>query len=269
MSDPVPVSYTYDGSFDGFLTCVYESYVNKEPPACFSAPGETQLSVYPERVVETDLPHARRVRASLPKALSGDGARMVTYAFLTCLPEREKHIYDLIALGYKRGPAVVRDLTDQRVLVLSRALTHLKGEAHLLKGFTRFSRQEGILVAEIQPKNRVLPLLRAHFCARYNAEPFVLYDRTHREALFYQPGTWVIVPLDEFHVSPPGQEELEFRTLWRRFYDTVAIEGRLNPKLRMTHMPKRYWHTMTELQSDAPSSAGEIPSSSSTPAAAR
>ena len=48
------VAYSYDGTFNGFLTCVYESYVNKERPACFSAPGDVQLSLYPERAVETD-----------------------------------------------------------------------------------------------------------------------------------------------------------------------------------------------------------------------
>ena len=29
------VAYRYDGSFGGFLTCVYESYVHREAPACF------------------------------------------------------------------------------------------------------------------------------------------------------------------------------------------------------------------------------------------
>ena len=31
------VAYTYDGSFNGFLTCVYESYVHRERAAAFSA----------------------------------------------------------------------------------------------------------------------------------------------------------------------------------------------------------------------------------------
>ena len=47
---------------------------------------------------------------------------------------------------------MVRDLTDDRVAVLTRAVGHLTGEAHLLKGFTRFSEQEGVLVGEIAPK---------------------------------------------------------------------------------------------------------------------
>ena len=107
-----------------------------------------------------------------------------------------------------------------------------------------------MLVGEIAPKNRVLPLLRPHFCARYPEESFVLYDRTHREALFYRPRRWAIVPLEAFHAAAPGREERDFRRLWRRFYDTIAIEGRENPRCRMTQMPKRFWGTMTEFQNE-------------------
>lgn len=105
-------------------------------------------------------------------------------------------------------------------------------------------------MGEIAPKNRVLPLLRPHFCARYPEESFVLYDRTHREALFYRPRRWAIVPLEAFRAAAPGREERDFRRLWRRFYDTIAIEGRENPRCRMTQMPKRFWGTMTEFQNE-------------------
>ena len=145
---------------------------------------------------------------------------------------------------------MVRDLTDPRVAPLVTALTHLKGEAHQLQGFLRFSEQGGVLTAEIEPKNRVLPLLRPHFCARYSGERFVIYDRTHREALFYRPRRWAIVPLEAFRAAAPGRAERDFRRLWRRFYDTIAIEGRENPRCRMTQMPKRFWGTMTEFQNE-------------------
>lgn len=258
MSDWPQVSYAYDGTFLGFLTCVYESYVHKERPACFSAPGDAQISLYPERRVETAPANAKRVLRSFPQKLSAEGSALVTHAFLTCLPDKEKHLYDFIALGYEQGPRVVRNLTDDRVAILTRAVTHLRGEVHLLRGFVRFSDQDGVLVSEIEPKNRVLPALRPHFCTRYSGERFFIYDRTHREALFHQPGKWAIVPLDELRLSPPSREERDYRALWRRFYDTVAIEGRYNPKCRMTHMPKRYWNTMTEFQPDLPEPRKEL-----------
>ena len=244
------VCFDYDGSYPGFLTCVFESYAHREEAVCFTSPEEDRLTLWPERHVDTDQAKAERVYRSLSKKISPQACRLVTQAFLTCLPERELHMYRFLRLGYQRGADITRDLTDDRVAVLTRAVGHLTGEAHLLKGFTRFSEQEGVLVGEIAPKNRVLPLLRPHFCARYPEESFVLYDRTHREALFYRPRRWAIVPLEAFRAAAPGREERDFRRLWRRFYDTIAIEGRENPRCRMTQMPKRFWGTMTEFQNE-------------------
>lgn len=258
MKQWTEVSYPYDGTFEGFLTCVYESYVNREWPAAFLRPEEGQFSLFTERPVTTDKAHARKVLLSLPRRLGAEATQWITHGFLTCLPDKELHLFRFLSLGYERGPSVLRDLTDDRVAILNKALTHLNGECHLLRGFIRFSDQGGVLVAEIEPKNQVLPILRTHFCARYSGERFLIYDRTHHEALVYQPRQWAIVPLAEFSPAGPDQSERDYRALWRRFYDTIAIEGRYNPKCRMTHMPKRYWHLMTEFQSDLPAQA-ELP----------
>ena len=51
-------------------------------------------------------------------------------------------------------------------------------------------------------------------------------------------------------MGPAGEREREFRELWRRYFKTIAIEGRLNPKCQSTHMPKRYRHVMTEFMED-------------------
>ena len=45
-----------------------------------------------------------------------------------------------------------------------------------------------------------------------------------------------------------GAEERRYQDLWRRFYDTIAVEGRINPQLRRGNMPMRYWPNMTEFQ---------------------
>ena len=244
------VCFDYDGSYPGFLTCVFESYAHREEAVCFTSPEEDRLTLWPERHVDTDQAKAERVYRSLSKKISPQACRLVTQAFLTCLPERELHMYRFLRLGYQRGADITRDLTDDRVHVLWKAVQHLGSEAHLLKGFLRFSDQQGVLVGEIEPKNRVLPLLRPHFCTRYSGEHFLIYDRTHRELLIHQPSRWAILPAEDFAPAPPGQEEVTYRRLWRRFYDTIAIRERENPRCRMTNMPKRFWGTMTEFQPD-------------------
>ena len=251
-------SYHYDGSFAGFLTCVFTAYAHKEEPACFLTPEDGRLSLWPARVVDTDDAKARRVYRSLGPKLGEEGKRLVVQGFLTCLPERELALWAFLRLGYDRGPGVTRDLTHPQVAALTQAVGHLTREAHLFKGFVRFSDQNGVLAGEIAPKNRVLPLLRPHFAARYPGENLVLYDQTHREALFCQGGRWAILPLEDFTLSPAAGAELDFRALWRQFYRTISIEGRYNPRCRMTHMPKRFWGNLTEFGEDAPSSLKNV-----------
>ncbi len=242
-------AYRYDGSFSGFLCCVFDSYVYKESPAAFLTAEDARLSLWPEREVSADREHALRVYRSL-SALGQEGRRIVVHGFLTCLEERELLLWRYLRLGYAQGRRFTGNLTHPLVSKLDQAVYRAEHEAHMYKGFVRFSEQEGLLLAEIEPKNRVLPLLRVHFCQRYPQERFAIYDRTHREALFHQGGQWAIVPLEDFRLAAPGQTEREYRRLWRRFYDTIAIEGRYNPKCRMTNMPKRYWSSMTEFQTD-------------------
>lgn len=240
----------YDGSFAGFLTCVFECFSNKEEPCQFRTFEDAPCSLYPLRCVETDEARARRMYRSLRERLGPDCQELVTRGFLTCLPERELWLWRFLRMGYRRGPAVLRELSDPTVNTLFKAVRSLNEEAHRFMGFVRFSDVDGVLAGEIAPKNRVLPLLRSHFCSRCSGERFVLYDRTHHEALFHQPGKWAILPVQNFQLGPAGETELAYRRLWRSFYQTISIEGRYNPKCRQSHMPKRFWGDMTEFQTD-------------------
>jgi len=239
----------YDGTFAGFLTCVFENYVNHEEPVEFRGPEEATCSLYPERVIVTDQSSAKRVYRALHK-LGPEGRRLAIHGFLTCLPNREIWLWRFLRRGFQHGPSFVQTLEDPAVSKVWTAVRHLENEAHLYTGFARFSDLDGVLVGEIEPKGRVLPLLRPHFCSRYPQEQLVLHDRTHNEALFHQPGKWAILPVEDFQMGPAGETELEYRRMWRSFYHTIAIQGRENPKCRMTHMPKRYWAMMTEFHEE-------------------
>jgi len=243
------IIYQYDGSFDGLLSCIYESYTQKERPTAIVDAGDAEPCIFDVRTVPTDRAHAQRVLRSLRK-ISGEVVPFLQRAFLTCLPDKELAIYRFVAKLYREGPQYLSRLSDEDYQPLLRAVRHMSGEVEHLRGFLRFSVFDGMLGAEIEPKNRVLPLLRGHFCDRCYNETFFIYDRTHREALLYAGGVSRIVPLDAFEMAQPDGEETEYRRLWRRFYDSVAIRERENSKLQMTHLPLRYRSTMTEFQPD-------------------
>lgn len=238
------VIYQYDGSLDGFLCCVYESYVYKEAPAAFCC-DEDPLSLYEVRTVVTQPAYSQRVSRGIA-ARSGKALAVVRRGFLTCLPDKELHLYAFIRKLLAEGPGFMRDLSDPACYPLYRAIRHMNGELEKLRGFVRFSDYGGTLGAEIEPKNRVLPLLRGHFCQRYANEQFFIYDRTHRELLLYANGRSRITQIENFKPVLPGEDELYFRSLWKQFFQSVAIRERENPRCQNTFMPKRYRGTMTE-----------------------
>lgn len=240
------VCYRYDGSFEGFLTCVFEAYAHHEPPMGFCLSSD-DFTLWEEREVATHPLHARRVYKAL-YGVSPDFRNLIERGFLTCLPQKELALYELIRRGLDEGDRVRRDLSDPTVARVMLALKKMWTEWDHLKGFVRFSDFGNVLAGEIEPKNRVLPLLGAHFAGRFSGEKLVLYDHTHREALLCAGGEWAIVPMEEFGLGRAGEEENSFRALWRSYFNTVAIEGRTNPKCQSTHLPKRYRRMMTEFQ---------------------
>ena len=238
------VVFQYDGTLEGFLCCVFDSYVHKEFPIAFCG-DEDCCTLYEVRFVTTDHEKAQRIYNSI-KNRSNAAGDIVRRGFLTCLPDKERHLYAFIRKLYQEGPTFLRNPADEVYHPIARALRHLNGELEKLRGFVRFSDYNGVLGAEIEPKNRVLPLLRYHFCARYAEEDFFLYDRTHKELLVYTKGHSRILQVDSLQLALPGEEEVYFRMLWRRFFNTVAIEERRNPRCQNNFLPKRYRGTMTE-----------------------
>ena len=240
------VIFQYDGTFDGFLCCVFESYVHKEFPIAFYSDEEScGLSFYSVRTVNTVPESAQRVYRSLTK-ISPATAQLTRKAFLTCLEEKELHLYRIIRKLYREGAAFLRNQADEYYYPIVNAVRHMNREAEKLRGFVRFSDYNGILGAEIEPKNRVLPLLRHHFCNRYANETLFIYDRNHKELLLYANGRSRIFSVDNIQLNLPGEDEIQYRALWKRFYETIAIPERDNPRCQNNFLPKRYRGTMTE-----------------------
>lgn len=242
-------AYEYDGSYYGLLCCIFDSYTRRETPVSIAEQSEGQIPLYPLHTVETNPAHAHRILKSL-KDRSKLAAELSRKTYLTCLADRELAIYHMIRKLYAEGPAFLKNPADPAVYPLYTAIRQMFGELEKLRGFLRFSVFDGVYAAEIEPKNRVLPALRSHFCNRFADQPFLIYDRTHKEALFYANGVWRIVPLDAFEMARPDRTEAEYRRLWKTFYDTIAIKERKNPRCQRTQMPLRYRHMMTEFQSE-------------------
>lgn len=241
------VAYLYDGSFDGMLCCIFDSFAKKIHPAAISPQDALQLTIYPTSFIETNSTIASRVKNGIRKKISPAALILIKDAFFSSLEQKELIILDFVRLGMENGYKTMSMLTNDVVAKLRKAALSLSKEAEHFKGFVRFSIHGQLLISTIEPKNFVLPYLAPHFCDRFRNFPFIIYDKSHHFALVYKPYEYFIVPMDDFTPPEADEDELRFRTMWKNFYNSIAIDERVDEKRRMRCMPKRYWSHLTEM----------------------
>lgn len=241
------IVYLYDGSFDGLMCCVFESYFCHEIPLDIITDSAT---LFPTKNIITDISHAARVINSIPTKMGDEVLNMVKLSYLAVFANKERAILDYLRLGFEVGKKLPYLITNDVVSKIFSAVKKLKREKSQLVEFIRFSDFNGVLAAIIDPDNYVLPLLSPHFTNRLPNEQFLIYDRTHNMALIYANHKQAILPIDDYQMPVPDPEEQKYRALWRLFYNTVEVKPRHNEKCRMSHMPKKFWHNMTEFCTD-------------------
>ena len=100
MFDRGSVGYAYDGTFEGFLCCVFESFARRETPLEIQADGAPQLTLNPLRPVKTDLHKAARVRRSIPLKISREAMELTEHVFLTFLEHKELFMLQFLQMGF-------------------------------------------------------------------------------------------------------------------------------------------------------------------------
>lgn len=247
MFKPSALAYTYDGTFEGLLCCVFESYAWKETPLTIHPADAEQGLLLEAKWIETDKDKAARVLKSLPLRISREAEELVRLGFWSCAPEKEMLLLRFLYLGFSHGRKVMNMLADDTVNALMKAVQQLRSEAHLYTGFVRFSVYGPVMAAVIEPQGYVLPVIQEHFCDRFQGESFMIYDQTHEAALIHEPGREAIVPLSGWTPPEPDEAEEAYRRLWTGFYHAISIKERKSDRLRSSKMPKRYWKHMVEM----------------------
>lgn len=252
MSYRTDIAYSYDGSLEGLMTCVFEIFEKKERPSAVFSPNEAQTVLYEIREIYTDHTKARRVLSSIAEKLGEEAMYLVKMTYYSDAEEKEIKVLDFLRHVYSTGAKAVSQLSHPSVFPVHAAARITSNEAALYNEFVRFSEYSGLLVSVIEPKAFVLPLIIDHFRDRLPSESFLIYDKTHKYALLYNKSRHEIAPMDSLELPQTDDEEQKYAALWQMFYNTIAVEGRTNHICRMNHMPKRFWSHMTEFQQDSP-----------------
>ncbi len=240
--------YVYDGSFEGLLTAVFEAYYRKEEPDGIVSEQGMQMELLARYVnITTDSVKSDRVYTSVLQNISHAAIKNIYHAYLSEEPRVGTLVYNYLRLGWKMGGRVDLYLTDDTVSKIMDINRRLEYEVHRLFGFVRFRQVEGgIFYAAISPDNNVVELLAPHFAMRLADQKWIIHDVKRELAALYNMKTWIMSEFTAQDIPNNTAEETQYVKLWKNFFNTLAIPGRLNPKLQRQLMPRRYWEHLTE-----------------------
>lgn len=250
--------YTYDGSFEGLLTVVFEAFERKAWPTAIEQEQIAQPVIFGTTVaVVTDEIKAQRVWKGLEKRLSVTAQKELYHTYLWEQPGFEQIIFSYIKLAFDSSESIEGNYTAPCVLQVQQAAKQVHREKHRMEAFVRFQKTEDELYyAHIEPDFNVLPLILPHFTKRYADQRWAIYDTRRRFGAYYDLQTTSFITLDGaprkgLGVLPESAftpEEHSYQQLWQVYFDHVNIPERKNPKLHLRHIPKRYWKYLSEKQ---------------------
>ncbi len=236
----------FDGSFDGLMTLVFDTYRLSHQVGEVAEEAEG-TSLLPGRFFPSDDVKARRIKRYLETQLGEEFAFMVKAAFLSSRPARFLAIVKTIHRACRLGPGVL-DLLDEETLAFLRCQQEVRREAHRFEGLLRFSEMaDGRLLAVFGPRHHVLPLIMPHFAARFPGEEWIIYDELRRVAGLYDRGELSFARVEAVSPDKSAQEQ-EIQGLWRVFFRQLAIRERVNPALQKQHMPRYTWKNLPEMR---------------------
>jgi probable DNA metabolism protein len=246
----------YDGTYEGWLTAVFEVYEYKLTDVVF-AKNETsgRLLFATSHLVETDISKAKRVLDGLNNRLSSEGLADMYKAFLSELPQIEETMYQFAQHVFANSKNIDEDFSHNAVWELRRAARLTRKESHRMEAFVRFKlTKDQLYYAIIEPDCDVLPVIDSHFKKRYADQRWLIYDAKRKYGIYYDLENVCTIEL-EFNLKMSSSKYLSeicdeqeefFQNLWRRYFSSVNIESRKNMRLHIQHMPKRYWKNLVE-----------------------
>ena len=248
MSDRGILIFSYDGTFEGFLSAVFDSFAMKVIPSDIVINDDLEPSLLKIHYIESDSEHAKRVETGIREKLGETVLNMVKRAYLFDGKGKEISILLFIKKAFAEGRAIGSRIGEETVNKVYKMCVAVNNEAERFRQFTRFSDSNGALVAVIHPKHFVLPLIKSFFCARIKNEHFMIYDAEHGAALIHTPERTAIIPVENLELTET--EDSFYKNLWKSYYRHIAIASRYNPTCRRAHMPKRFWQYLPEVSDE-------------------
>jgi probable DNA metabolism protein len=241
-----------DGSFQGLLTAIFTAYTLKSEPVTIRPRNGAQGGLFDRPVIiRSDSETSGRVWHGLKKRLGHRRRQQIFHAYLSGVAGIETLIYRHVRQSMPRSRAAETHRDPGLEIEIENLGRKVQREAHRMKGFVRFEKiNADVFLALISPRYDVLPLIREHFQKRYADQNWIIYDTERQYGIFSDSCRAAVdrtgnagPPLP---AKTPAAGDWRCRLLWKRYFESVNIAERSNPKLHLRQLPRRYWKYLPE-----------------------
>jgi len=238
----------YDGTFEGFLSLVYEVYYKKLKPTKIykTLPNEILFEEILEinSSKESGIKVLNAIKTKFPKEI----LEKILNIFMCDSKEFEMSLLEYIIIGFKDSKQLY-NINNSCVFYLNNLEKELFRVVHKLTGFIRFEELEDkTLYAKIESKFNVIYFLGRHFLKRFNNQNFIIHDINRKLAFVKMQNDYSVQEVAFFDEPNYSSNEEKFQKLWKSFFSGVTINERTNLKLQTQMVPLLYRTYMSEFK---------------------
>jgi len=242
--------FLFDGSLDGFLSCVYEFYYSDIKPFDIIPEDKYSLNLCDSYFfIDTDDDKCKKVRNAIMEKI---GCRLLEDIYYCNLSDINCHM-DLcryVDFAFKKGVNYHLYKQDLVIIKIDKIIKKVLHEFQRFAGFARFTKlYSGVLYSKIEPDHNILPILYNHFSDRFCEEKWIIHDLKRETAIMYYGNNseYVALPRDYSLKILENSDDDFIEMLWKKYFKSVTIENRINKKLQLRLLPKRYWRNLPEI----------------------
>ncbi len=243
--------YIYDGGFISFIALVVELFKNRITPDDIKLIDSYDKGLFDNEIflkVDNEEENIYLLKSKISKqALYG-----IYNVFLSDNKNKEMIIYNFLKSYFKYGNKVFNMRRIDSVNDLINISKYVRGEAHKLKGFLRFSKMKNnFYYAKFSSTNNVIGILANHFSKRLMNDNFIIHDTDRGIYAIYDKEKIIYLTNEEvISLNLVKDNEDLIEDLWKTFYKTIGIKERENKRCRQNFMPKKYWKNMLEMEDE-------------------
>ena len=253
-------TFTYDGSFQGLLTVLYDIYLLKITKPYVRSRFDRNQSLFNQNIdTITDDEKSSQVLNKIKDQIGTQRTKMLFKVFLSEHPQAENIIVRYCMKLIDHGIESLEDFSDPIISQIKKIEKSVNRERHRMNAFIRFKEiEKGHYFAICSPDFDVLPLISDHFESRYQDQIWTIYDDKRNYGIHYNLQNVDFIQMQTLDqnikknqsISSRNfkmEQEFNYEMLWKTYFDKVNIASRRNTKLFTQHVPKRYRRYLTEL----------------------